>query len=620
MQLPPTPRFFAFLSLVIALALASPAWAQEEEEPAPAGQDDDPPAAGDDTPAAADDDKADEPPAGGADDDKAEGDDKPDGAGDADNDGTPDAADNDDDNDDDNDAPVDADDLGAPDPSDDAAEAAEDDAQDVAVQTDEDGEPYIEADYDGDGVVEADELAEEKEFDTAFADIPDEVSDAALDKRPDDANLEPSITVEHFRQLVRLAKRKVLARLEAKIEKSAAARMRKIAIFVSLFSLTGFLLLFMPLALRKKYPGQGANLLKYSALAAVTFFVTVNLFGAIVLGMRGAQGAVGNQTNPQLRLAAGFFDTLDHNAPRYVVTGRELFAPTLEALDGKSDEQPAALLIANGQKVVKKASVFVRIAKMFKQVAFVFGVVPIVLLGVTMLLFVLSIKPTLVEIIKLPAAAASGELGAGSGVVKRALRRVGGEMLATLCTLGVLLVMTMFAGFVMGRVVEPMLDTLITCFARAIDYLQFVDDASAGKVGLMLFSVILALVLNLAVVIASMSFFLGKTQKIFQQRFTHGVPLGAHERWWRWAIPSVVLALLLPLVYLAVAKVAIGGIERKIMDAATSAEKVNWTLLMFASPLLLTIGFGVFLWAARGLKAILFMARYQVKPPAMVVP
>ena len=89
------------------------------------------------------------------------------------------------------------------------------------------------------------------------------------------------------------------------------------------------------------------------------------------------------------------------------------------------------------------------------------------------------------------------------GVVKRAMRRVGGEFVATVCTLGVLVVLSMMAGFVMGRVVEPMLDTLITCFARALDYLQFVDDASTGQVALMMFSVILFLVLNLVFVFRS---------------------------------------------------------------------------------------------------------------------
>lgn len=652
--------FFALIVLALGLGVGT-AFAQSDDPPAddqPAAGDDQPaaggdqpgddkPAAGDDQPAAGDqppggqpagdqpagdqppgdqpagdqpagDQPAgDQPPAG---DDKPAVDDHPAGA--VDDPGIPGDEDSlaDDPPGDTDPGPADtSDDMGAFDPSDDELEAADDDAADVAVVTGEDGEPYIQADSDGDGVVEPDELAEEKEFDTAYADIPDEVSDEALDKRSEDAELMPSITVEHFRKLVQLAKRKVLARMEAKIAKKSEARLKKIATLISLFSLAGFLLLFMPFGLNKKYPGQMGSLFKYSGLAAVTFFVTVNLFGAIVIGMRSAQGAVGNQTNPQLKLAAGFFDTLDHNAERYVNMGREVFAPTLESLKGDSDEQPAAVLLANGQKVVKKAMVFKTIAGYFKKVSFIFGMLPVVLLGVTLILFVLAIKPTLMEIIKLPATVAAGTGGA-DGVVKRAMRRVGGELVATICTLGVLIVLSMFAGFVMGKVVEPMLDTLITCFARALDYLQFVEDASAGMVGLMLFSVILALVFNLLVVILSMSFFLGRTQKIFQQRWNEGVPLAAHARWWKWGIPSVLLALALPLVYLATAKVAVAAVERKIMASVTDAEKVNWTTLLMATPALLVVGFLVVLWAGRGLKAMGFLAKYKVKLGAAPAP
>jgi hypothetical protein len=138
-------------------------------------------------------------------------------------------------------------------------------------------------------------------------------------------------------------------------------------------------------------------------------------------------------------------------------------------------------------------------------------------------------------------------------------------------------------------------------------------------VALMLFGVILFLVLNLAAVILSMSFFMGKTQKIFQQRFNDGVPLDAHKRWWTWSIPSVLLAQLLPLVYVFIASTGVQAIERKIMASATSAEKVNWSMLLLSTPLLLVIGFAVFFWAARGVKAIAFLQKYKVKlqpPPA----
>ena len=90
--------------------------------------------------------------------------------------------------------------------------------------------------------------------------------------------------------------------------------------------------------------------------------------------------------------------------------------------------------------------------------------------------------------------------------------------------------LTLLSAFVLGRVVGPALDALLGYFALAVSYLQFVQGASSGLVFMALFGVILFLVLNLATLILSMSFFLGKTQKIFQQRFNDGTPIETHKR------------------------------------------------------------------------------------------
>src|SRR5678810_1302054 len=90
----------------------------------------------------------------------------------------------------------------------------------------------------------------------------------------------------------------------------------------------GVFLLLLPLFLIKRYPGRGALLFKYSALAALTFFVTINLFGGVLYGMRTVQGALSGYTNPSIAIAKGTFDTLDENADRYITTGKELFAPS----------------------------------------------------------------------------------------------------------------------------------------------------------------------------------------------------------------------------------------------------------------------------------------------------
>jgi hypothetical protein len=479
---------------------------------------------------------------------------------------------------------------------------------------DEDEPPFIPFDADGDGTVEPEEAALQKEHEAAFADIPNEVTDAELDKRPENAEMLPSISVDKFRDLVRIAKSLVLKRLEAKIANGQAKKMAHFGKLVMYFSLTGILLLFLPLFMLKKYPGKAGMLFKYSALAALIFVVTVNLFGGVLYGLRAAQGAVGTQANPQLALAAGFFDTLDEHAEQYAVMGKELFGPTLEQLKGNTDEQPATLLMANGMKIVKDAKVFLTVAKAFKKITFVFGYLPIILTIVTLVLFGLAIRPTLTAIVQMPARVASGEAGVAGAVMKQSMQRVIGEFKAAGCTIGVLVIITLIAGFILSKVCSPALDALINYFSASVSYLQFVAGAKSGLVFLALFAVIFFLILNLAVIILSMSFFLGKCQKIFQHRFNDGAPLSTHRRFFTWGIPSVLLIQVFPLIFVFVAQRGLTMINNKLLAGATSADEISWTKLMMAGPIFLVVAFIILFWAVRGVKAIAFLQSYKVKP------
>jgi hypothetical protein len=392
--------------------------------------------------------------------------------------------------------------------------------------------------------------------------------------------------------------------------------MAKFSWMVFGLSCCGLLLLGMPLFLKKTYPGQGKTLFKYSALAAGTFFVTVNLFGGVLFGMRQAQNALSSYTNPSVAIAGGTFDTLYNNADEFVVTGKELFLPTLEAMRNNPDEQPAVMLLENGMKIVEDAKVFMSMAKLFKKVDFVFSILPIILTLVTLILFILAIKPTLVEIIKLPAAAAAGNSGAGRDIVTKSIKRVKGEMLATLCTVGVLTVLTLVSAAILGRVVEPALASLLRYFSAAISYLQFVEGASSGLVFVSLFGVILFLVLNLAALILSMSFFLGKSQKIFQARFNEGEPVSKHKKFFQWGIPAVLLVQVFPLVFAYVGEIILDKVNSSLLSGVTDAEAVPWTKLMIAGPLVLIVAFSILFWAVRGFKAIKFLQSYTVKPKA----
>jgi hypothetical protein len=260
------------------------------------------------------------------------------------------------------------------------------------------------------------------------------------------------------------------------------------------------------------------------------------------------------------------------------------------------------------------------VAKLFKKVDFIFGILPIVLMALTMVLFVLAIKPTLAEIISLPALAASGAAGVGAGVVQRSLGRVRGELYATLCTLGVLAILTLVSAVVLGEIIAPALDALLRYFSLALSYLQFVPEASSGLVFVTLFAVILFLVINLAALILSMSFFLGKSQKIFQQRFNHGIPLSTHARFFMWGAPSVLLVQILPWLFALIAGAIIAKINDSMTAGVADATQISWGKLMMAGPLFLVVGFGVFFWAARGLKAIAFLQRYKIPKVVAATP
>ena len=554
----------------------------------------------------------------------ADGDGTPDGAEDTDGDGTPDGKD-----DSDGDGVSDADEAAMyadvdPAATDTDGEGTPDAQEDGDIDNDgikdseEEDPPTDPFDADGDGTIEPDEIQDRAAFAAFFDDIPNMPDAKALEARPESTELKGSIDIETFRTGVRLVKKIVLGKMAKRIALKTDKRMRTFSLTVVGVSLLGLLLLLMPLVLAKNYPGQGKVLFKYSALAAVTFVVIVNLFGGVLFGLRTVQGALSNYTNPSIAIAGGTFDTLDENAEAYLAMGKELFLPTIEQMRNEPEEQPAVQLLNNGIKIVKDAKVFVSIGKTFKRVDFLFGILPILLTLVTLILFVLAIRPTLTEIVKLPAMAAAGTGGVGKEVVANSLRRVRGELFASICTIGVLVVLTVISSVVLGEIVKPALTSFLEYFSLTVAYLMFAKGASSGLVFVTLFAVLLFLVLNLAALILSMSFFLGKCQKIFQQRFNAGTSLDEHLHFFKWGAPAVLLVQLLPLVFALISAKLLAAVNDAVVGTSLSADEVSWAKLLLAGPAFLVLAFGVLFWAVRGLKAIQFLAGYKVKPKAPI--
>jgi hypothetical protein len=162
--------------------------------------------------------------------------------------------------------------------------------------------------------------------------------------------------------------------------------------------------------------------------------------------------------------------------------------------------------------------------------------------------------------------------------------------------------------------VKPALDAFLTYFSLTITYLQFAEGASSGLVFVTLFAVILFLVLNLAALILSMSFFLGKAQKIFQQRFNDGTPLSTHAHFFKWGAPSVLLVQVFPWIFALTAAKLLDKINDSVMSGASTAEKVSWGKMLLAGPAFLVVAFAILFWAVRGLEAMKFLQSYKVKP------
>jgi len=151
--------------------------------------------------------------------------------------------------------------------------------------------------------------------------------------------------------------------MEKKIAAKSAQRMANVSWLV--FALSCFGIFLPPHAARagQKYPGQGKVLFKYSALAAVTFFVTVNLSRRAVSGCGRSRARCRTTPTRASRSRPGRSTRSTRTAEEYLKSGQELFAADARAERANPDEQPAVLLFDNGVKVIKDAKVFFAIKR-----------------------------------------------------------------------------------------------------------------------------------------------------------------------------------------------------------------------------------------------------------------
>src|SRR5262249_35570404 len=299
--------------------------------------------------------------------------------------------------------------------------------------------------------------------------------------------------------------------------------------FLGCLSVLGGLMLLMPLWLRRRHPWKLFALFKYSAIAALAFFLAVNLFTLTFMLLRGVQGGLASVTSPQVAMVDGAFSALDKNADDLAELGPAVIEPTLAQLGGDTDEPVHVALLENLHKLKQDAAVFTKAASIFKDVGWLLGYMPILLALVTVVLFARHFWPVLRDLVGLPERAVVEPAQAGR-IVKDTFRKIGRELLATLALIGVLIAVTVVGGFLLAALVEPAMDVVINLIVFAFLYLQVEPAAATGVVLFAIVAVAAFAVENVAAVTVGSALYLGKAQKIFRPKFHDKVPPPAAAR------------------------------------------------------------------------------------------
>jgi len=443
------------------------------------------------------------------------------------------------------------------------------------------------------------------------------------------------ISPEKLRKWLGVARTKVVDVISKKEEAKQGKSFHRILIVLLGLAVLGFLVvLWMPLFLAKKYPGQSKLLWRASAVAAVTFAATVVMLGAALLAMRTAQGAVArDSTSPKMRIAQGAFDVLEKD--EYVEGFSDLSKMRLDFVKGPLRNivratQDAALaaeysvfvayvaghwvellnepelkpLAKNAAKLEAHAASYKTVIAGYKKVDWIMGQVPVALSLLAVFLYLLPLKDTLVDIASAPARAARGAAVSGA-TVRRAMTTVWAEVKSVVPFIALILVLLPLIGVFLSVTVQPLIELLLGFSLLTLFYL-LLTEASTWVLYASLGSVIVLLVACLAVYIVSMVFFTGKVRKILRSIFHFGHSFSEYNRFWFWGSIGLLWLLVLPVLYVWGVDYVVTEYYDPNIDALSTAD-----MLWIPLPSLLL--FPVLLWIARGTKALSFIKKYPVQ-------
>ncbi len=442
------------------------------------------------------------------------------------------------------------------------------------------------------------------------------------------------ISTAQLREWLDIARSKVVKVLQDKEHAAQKKSFERILVVLVIVAAVGFFaVLLMPLFLKKKFPDRMGLLWKASAIAAVTFAVTVLLLGAALLAMRTVQGAVAtSSTSPKMKIAEGAFEVLRQDD--YVEGFSDLSKERLDFIKGPlkaivTEEEGAARpedyaafvayvaahwaeilqepelkhLAKNANTLKSQTATFKSVIGFYKKVDWLMGLVPIVLAVLAVLLYLLPLRETLVDIASAPARAAQGT-GSSSGMLEKATGTVTAEMKSLLPFLALILIFLPLTGIFLALAVTPLVELVLGFSFITMFYILF-TEASSFALYASLGSAIVLLVTCIAIYILAMVFFIGTVRKILRSKFHYGHTFAEYKRFWIIGSLAVIGVMLFPVVYVNIVGYIAVEVWEPDLDVLSAMD-------MVMIPLPALVLFPILFWAVRGLKALKFIKGYPV--------
>ncbi len=456
-------------------------------------------------------------------------------------------------------------------------------AQDAAEAFEPKASDLVPEDIDGDGTLDPEDQP------VAF-DVPDNLKDQ--DYR------------DALKSLIEKTREKITAKMVAK---AAAKQSKAMGLFVLVMlgvAGAGLLLLLMPLFLKKKYPGREKLLWKGSLLAAGAWVSTMLVFTVALVAVRFAKDQTAMVANPSLAVAHSSFDAASEAVDTLDAWARGFIEAPIAKLGSGQEDDLLEAVVGNVAQFKDEFSFLMSVKAFFKSLNWLFGSLGTILIVLTVGLFMLSQKRLIGDILKVPLNAAAGD-GSGFGAAYADMtKRTGREVAGLLSTIGFLVVLALFSGVVLYIAVGPSVHALFEYLFDSIRYLMQGGSASKLVVYVSLFGSALFLAMVILFILLGNIFFLGKAQKIFQQKFRHQLPLGTYRKFWIWGPIAALWIQIIPIIFIIVAAEVITAIDIQKGEIIGDA-------VLIVGPLILALGLPILTFALQGFRGLKFLRKFD---------